>query len=37
MENHILYISLKFIPKVQIDNISPLVQVMAWHQIGAKP
>ena len=30
-------ISLKFIPKVPIDNKSPLVPVMAWHRKGDKP
>ena len=29
--------SLKFVPKCPIDNMSALVQVMAWHQIGNKP
>ena len=27
-----LYVSLKFVPKVRINNIPELVQVMAWHQ-----
>ena len=27
-------ISLKFVPKVQINNIPALVQIMAWHQQG---
>ena len=30
-------ISLKFVPKGQIDNKSALVQVMAWRQTGDKP
>ena len=30
-------ISLKFVPKVPIDNIPALVQVMAWRRIGNKP
>ena len=30
-------ISLKFVPKVPIKNILPLVQIMAWHQLGTKP
>ena len=30
-------ISLKFIPKGQIDNKSTLVKEMAWHLTGAKP
>ena len=30
-------IALKFVPKGPIDNKSSLVQVMAWHQTGAKP
>ena len=28
---------LKFIPKDPIDNISTMVQVMAWQQTGDKP
>ena len=28
---------LKFVPKGQIVNNSALVQIMAWHQTGAKP
>ena len=32
-----IQISLKLIPKGSIDNISALVQVMAWHWIGDKP
>ena len=30
-------ISLKFVPRSQIDNKSALVQVMAWCQTGNKP
>ena len=30
-------ISLKFVPKVPINNISVLVQVMAWRRSGDKP
>ena len=30
-------ISLKFVPKGQIDNKAGLVQVMAWRQTGNKP
>ena len=30
-------ISMKFVPKGQIKNISTLVQIMAWHRLGAKP
>ena len=29
--------SLKLVPKGQINNISALVQIMAWHQSGDKP
>ena len=32
-----LKISLKFIPKVQINNIPALVQIMAWRRSGDKP
>ena len=32
-----LRISLKFVPKVQINNIPSLVQIMAWRLSGAKP
>ena len=32
-----IQISLKFVPKGQIDNKSALVQVMAWRQTGDKP
>ena len=32
-----IQISLKFVPKSLIDNMSALVQVMAWRQIGDKP
>ena len=30
-------ISLKFVPKVRINNIPALVQIMAWHRPGDKP
>ena len=33
----LIKISLKFVPKGPIDNIPPLVQIMAWRQIGDKP
>ena len=32
-----LKISLKFVPKVWMDNIPALVQIMAWHRPGDKP
>ena len=32
-----LKISLKFVPTVQINNISALVQIMAWRRPGDKP
>ena len=32
-----LKISLKFVPKVRINNIPPLVQIMAWRLPGDKP
>ena len=32
-----LMISLKFVPKVQINNILALVQIMAWRRWGDKP
>ena len=32
-----LMISLKFIPKVRINNIPALVQIMAWRRPGDKP
>ena len=32
-----LQISLKFVPKVRIDNIPALVQIMAWRRPGDKP
>ena len=32
-----LKISLKFVPKVPINNIPSLVQIMAWHRSGDKP
>ena len=31
-----IWISLKFVPKGQINNIPALVYIMAWHQIGDK-
>ena len=30
-------ISLKFVPKGPINNVSALVQIMAWHRTGNKP
>ena len=30
-------ISLRFVPKCPINNISSLLQIMAWHQPGDKP
>ena len=33
----LLQISLKFVPRSPIDNKAALVQIMAWHQTGAKP
>ena len=30
-------ISLKFVPKVSINNIPALVQIMAWRRPGDKP
>ena len=30
-------ISLKFVPKVPINNIAALVQIMAWRRLGDKP
>ena len=30
-------ISLKFVPKGLINNISALVQILAWHRLGDKP
>ena len=32
-----IYISLKFIPLVPIDNKSALIQIKAWQQTGDKP
>ena len=32
-----IQISLKFVPKGPINNISALVQMMAWHRLGDKP
>ena len=36
-DNIVIQISLKFVPKGPIDNISALVQVMAWCLTGTKP
>ena len=33
----LLNISLKFVPKVWINNIPAFVQIMAWHRSGDKP
>ena len=33
----LLKISLKFVPKVRINNIPAMVQIMAWRRIGDKP
>ena len=33
----LINLSLKFVPKGQINNIPALVQIMAWHQPGDKP
>ena len=33
----LIQISLKFVPKFLINNISSLVQIMAWRQSGDKP
>ena len=33
----LLKISLKFVPKVQINNIPSLARIMAWCQPGNKP
>ena len=32
-----LDISLKFVPRFRINNIPPLVQIMAWRRLGDKP
>ena len=37
MHEFLLKISLKFIPKVQINNIPALVQIMAWRRPADKP
>ena len=34
---NLMIISLKFIPKVPINNNPALVQIMAWRRIGDKP
>ena len=36
-EWHSIKTSLKFVPKVPIDNIPALVQIMVWHRPGDKP
>ena len=36
-EFRLRFISLKFVPKVRIDNIPALVQIMAWRRPGDKP
>ena len=33
----LIEISLKFVPRDQIDNIPSLVQIMAWNRPGNKP
>ena len=33
----LIKVSPKFVPKCPIDNNPALVQIMAWHQIGARP
>ena len=33
----LLKISLKFVPKVRINNIPAMVQIMAWRRIGDNP
>ena len=33
----LIQISLKYVPKIPIDNKLALVQVMAWRQAGDKP
>ena len=33
----LIRVSLKFVPRGPINNISALVQIMAWHRIGDKP
>ena len=33
----LIEISIKFVPKGQIDNNTALVQIMAWRRIGDKP
>ena len=35
--NENAWISLKFVPKVRINNFEALVQIMAWHRPGNKP
>ena len=36
-EWHSIKISLKFVPKIPINNITALVQIMAWRRPGDKP
>ena len=36
-EGHSIEISLKFVPKVPINNIPALVQIIAWRRPGDKP
>ena len=36
-ESHSIKMSLKFVPRVPISNISALVQIMAWRRQGDKP
>ena len=33
----LLKISMKFVPKIRINNIPTLVQIMAWRRLGGKP
>ena len=37
LNRRLIKISLKFVPKGPIDNISALVQIMAWRRSGDKP
>ena len=36
-EYHSMKIPLKYVPKVPINNIPALVQIMAWRRLGAEP
>ena len=36
-ERYLIQISLKFVPKIPINNTPALVQIMAWHQLSDKP